>query len=145
MLAHKLDILSPKKISKLVDNPNWDVVKDVMYADELCRLHLADEQQYLDKVANAEELARQRGSAEERKIKIKQLIDGNKLLQWIPELQQTENKHYMSQILNQTGDWIVEKEFNVTEDEVKQYALNIYDSIANPNTFEEFWDKQNNN
>jgi tRNA nucleotidyltransferase/poly(A) polymerase len=144
MLAHKLDILSPKKILKLVDNPNWDIVKDVMYADELCRQHLADEQQYLDKVANAEELARQRGSAEERKIKIKQFIDGNKLMQWIPELQQTENKHYMAQILNQTGDWIVENEFNVTEDDVKQYVMNIYDSIANPNTFKEFWVKQNN-
>jgi tRNA nucleotidyltransferase (CCA-adding enzyme) len=140
MLMHKIKELNQKKVMHLVDNPHWEILKAVTYADEMSRLHLADEQQYFDKIQYAEDMIKQHGDALARKNRVKEFIDGNKLMQWIPDLTQADKKHYMGLILNATADWLVKNQFNQTPEQVRQHAIDLYNRSQSADNFEEFWD-----
>jgi hypothetical protein len=135
---------------QLVDSPYWEMLKDVAYADEMSRLHLADEDAFNEKIKYAEDMQKSRGDVDAWKAKKKELIDGNMLKTWIPELSQKENAPYIGKLMKGISDWLQELQIDatnkgvpldITQDDVKAYALELYNKVKDPETFQEFWNK----
>jgi len=133
MKAHYIGAkLSKPKIISLVNDPNWNALKDVCYADEMSRgAPLADPEGFKTKMEYAESVtneASQGGGAEGLKQRLKILIDGKKVLEWIPEL--NDHKTYIGDVLRNTRTWIINSnKYDATEEEVKQFAITIFNKL----------------
>jgi hypothetical protein len=88
MLVHQLDNLNVKTLSKLILDPHWEVLKATGYCDEASRgSPLFNPDEFWDKIQRAESKVQNLGgNQDELRLKIKQYIDGNKLLEWFPIL-----------------------------------------------------------
>ena len=86
------------------------------------------------KIAYAEGLAEEANKGlqpSELKLRLKQVVDGNKLMTWVPELRKTEYKPLMGKIMNQLQEDIVDEDlFEASEDEIKQRALNYFEQYS---------------
>ena len=90
MMIHNIESLNIKTLTKLINDPSWEVLKAVSYCDEASRgSPLFNEQKFNEKIKNAEEKVAVLGNAQELKKKIAAYIDGHKLMSWFPELQAT--------------------------------------------------------
>ena len=107
MLVHNLDKLNPKTISKLVLDPAWEVIKAVGYCDEASRgSGLFDEKAFWEKIERAESKVHKLGGNEdELRKRIKQYIDGNKLMQWFPDLQ--KDRTLIKNIMPKIQEYII--------------------------------------
>ncbi len=132
MKAHYIGSrLTKKKIVDLVSDINWSVLKDVVYADEMSRGEpLADPEGYEAKMKYAEEVLQKMsvsGGSAGLKNRLKQLIDGSKLLKWVPDLNIRDNKPLIGRIMKDVHEWIINSEkFDATEEELKQFALHRF-------------------
>ena len=122
MLIHQLDNLNVKTLSKLILDPNWEVLKATGYCDEASRgtpLFNADE--FWAKIQRAEaKVQNLGGDKDELRLKIKQYIDGNKLLLWYPEL--SKNRAIIKDVMQVAQDYILDeldKGRTPTEDNIK--------------------------
>jgi tRNA nucleotidyltransferase/poly(A) polymerase len=108
MLIHGLDKLNIKTLTKLVQDPAWDVIKAVGYCDEASRgAGLFNEQEFNDKIARAEaKVSNIGGNQDETRLRIKQYIDGQKLMTWFPILQ--HDKSHFKDIMQAIQDYILE-------------------------------------
>jgi tRNA nucleotidyltransferase (CCA-adding enzyme) len=107
MLVHKLDDLNPKTLSKLVLNPSWEVIKAVGYCDEASRgPGMFDKAAFEEKIARAEaKVQKLGGNADDLRKRIKQYVDGNKLMGWFPELRKDQTP--MRTILPKLQEYII--------------------------------------
>jgi hypothetical protein len=108
MLIHNLRDLSIRTLAKLVLSRGWNVLKQVGYADEASRGHeLFDWNEFTDRLFWAESrvknVARNR---DELRLRVKEHVDGNKLLTWFPELE--SNRKALSPLLSALADFILE-------------------------------------
>jgi len=136
MRVHKIYDMKKSKVVSIVNHPYWEYLKAVGYADEMCRkFEHSTPQDFQKKVEYAERLAAEANKgyqASELKTRIKTLIDGRKLMEWIPELKERENKPYMSKILSQMEENIIDEDlFEASEDVIKQKTIEIYNSLKN--------------
>lgn len=70
--------MKPNKILKLVNDENWEVLKQVSYCDDSCRIGLFDKKTFDDTISNMEKIAKKWGDKlSKKKIKI---IDGNRIM-----------------------------------------------------------------
>jgi len=94
MLVHKLDELTIKKLTKLVQDPAWEVVKAVGYADEASRgAPLFDGEEFVRRIQEAEQkVANIGGSKDDTRKRLKGYFDGNTLMEWFPVLKQDKSK-----------------------------------------------------
>lgn len=108
MLVHGLDKLNIKSLTKLVNNPGWEILKSVSYCDEASRgSPLFNEQKFNERIKNAEEKVAVLGNAQELKKKIAAFIDGHKLMNWFPELQ--TNPKLIGKVLPTLQDHVLQQ------------------------------------
>jgi tRNA nucleotidyltransferase/poly(A) polymerase len=122
MHVHNLNALNIKTLSKLILDPSWETVKSVGYCDEASRgTPLFDADQFNTKIEEAEGKVQSLGSnADDLRIKIKQYLDGNRVMQWFPSLMQ--NKSQMKYVLQGGQDFILNQlnaGMQPTEEEIK--------------------------
>ena len=130
MVLHNPERLSFSKLTGLVNNKYWPVLKEVVYCDEMSRGD-QDSSEIAAKLDNVEKSVREGvGDETQVKQKIKKLVDGNKLMQWIPEILQ--NKPLIGQVLSKINEYLIDnKIFDIPEEELKQIAISIYEDIKN--------------
>lgn len=125
MLIHNLNSLSIKKLTNLLHHDGWNTVLDVGYADEASRgPELFNAAEFGSKIQSA--LQRVSSIASNRtdlKVKVKEYVDGNKLLDWFPELQ--SNRTLISHLISFLTDFIVEhfdQSLNLNQDQIRKAA-----------------------
>ena len=128
MLVHKLDELNPKTLSKLILDPSWEVVKAVGYCDEASRgPGLFNKDEFWSKIERAESKVQNLGGNEdELRKRLKQYIDGNKVMQWFPQLQKDRTK--IKEVLPAMHEYILnklDKGEEPTEEELFQIGSDI--------------------
>jgi len=129
MLIHNLDQLSPKKLREIVLDDGWEVLKAVGYADEASRgSALFDEEEFNAKIERAENKVKGSfgGTRKEADAKVKQFIDGQKLMNWFPFLK--KNSIYIGKVLPVVQDYIVNQlsdgQENIHDDVIVDVAYN---------------------
>lgn len=130
MLVHNLDGLNTKTLTKLVNNPGWEVLKAVSYCDEASRgPGMFNAQKFNEKIKRAEEKVAVLGNAEELRKKIKQHIDGAKLMKWFPFLSVGRNQAHIGLVLPQLQDMVLAKMGRgeeINDEELFEQAVNIF-------------------
>lgn len=108
MLVHNLLSLNIKTLTKLINDPNWNILKSVSYADEASRgPSLFNKEEFLTKIKLAEEKVRALGDSETLRLKIKEIIDGTKLMEWFPKLK--EDPKLIRPVLSKLQDFVLEQ------------------------------------
>lgn len=107
MLIHNIDKLSIKVLTKLINDPSWEVLKSVAYCDAAARVGLFNENDFNKKIEEAEEKVKKLGNAEELKKRISQHINGNILMQWFPEFNDPKNKKMFGIVLPKIQDYVL--------------------------------------
>ena len=122
MHGHNMEKLNDKTLLRLRQNPHWDLLKDVIYSDEASRGEKLFEPEKFDKkMAHADTVMQKFGKKEEFEKKMSAKIDGKLIMSLIPGVQGTE----IGRIKNAVRDWILEKGFDVTPEEVKAKILEV--------------------
>jgi tRNA nucleotidyltransferase (CCA-adding enzyme) len=108
MLVHNLRELSTRTIARLVLSKGWNVLKQVAFADEASRgPDLFNREEFTAKIAWAEEKVRNIAkNRDELRLRVKEHVDGNKLLEWFPVLQ--SNRKLLSPLLEFLAEFILE-------------------------------------
>lgn len=140
MLVHNIDKLNIKTLSKLILDPSWNIVKSVAYCDEASRgISHFDKKQFEEKIKTAEEkVSNLGGDSEDLRKRIKQYIDGEKLISWYPELQK---KPKFGILLKKAQDHVLEL-LNSNEEPnnegIKKYIDSVYNESFISVTFKQF-------
>ena len=132
MRVHKIYDMKKSKVVAMVNSPYWSYLKDVSFADEMCRgFAHSTPVDFKNKVEYAEGLAanaNKGGTSEELRLRIKKIVDGNKLMSWIPELKSEIYKPFMSTILRKLSEDIVNEDlFEASEQEIRSKALKYFE------------------
>lgn len=108
MLIHNLRDLSIRTLSKLVLSYGWNVLKQVGFADEASRgQDLFNQAEFTERLQWAENRVKNIAkNRDELRLKVKEHVDGNKLLSWFPELE--NNRKLMAPLLSTLADFILE-------------------------------------
>lgn len=127
MLVHNIDKLKRSKVVSLVTDPLWNSLKEVSYADSSCRgPSVFSEEEFVMRIKNAEEevnkLTNNKG-IDGLESRYKEFVDGNLLMDWCPELK-TDRK-IIGTLLKELRLYIFNKDFNVTQEEVKDIAIKL--------------------
>ena len=108
MLIHNIGDLNIRTVARLVHNPGWENLIRVAFADEASRGEdMFNDGEFGSRIAGAE--ARVNAIAanrDELRLRVKQYIDGDKLLAWFPEL--ADNRKLMSPMLADIAQFILE-------------------------------------
>ena len=126
MLVHNLNGLNVKTLTKLVNDLGWEVLKSVSYCDEASRGSMFDPKKFAEKIKIAEDKVGALGNADALKKKIKEKIDGLKLMQWFPSL--SKKQSLIGQILPDMQDYVLsrmEQGGEISEDELHGKAQEI--------------------
>lgn len=108
MLVHGLDKLNIKTLTKLINNTGWEVLKSVSYCDEASRgSGLFNPIAFEKKIQDAEAKVAVLGDAEGLRKRIKEKIDGQKLMLWFPIL--NEKKALIGKILPDLQDFVLDQ------------------------------------
>jgi len=95
--------MKPSKIVKLVNDENWEVLKQVSYCDDSCRTGLFDKKTFNATIKNMEKIAKQWGDKiSQKKIKI---IDGNRVM----KLTGLKPGKEVGQIIKKVTDEVINK------------------------------------
>jgi tRNA nucleotidyltransferase (CCA-adding enzyme) len=107
MLVHNIDKLNPKTLSKLILSPAWETIKAVGYCDEASRGALFNEEEFHAKIQRAElKVQNLGGNEDELRKRLKQYVDGNKLMTWFPQLRQ--DPKVMKEIMPKIHEYILD-------------------------------------
>lgn len=109
--------LKKSKLLNLRQNKNWGVLKDVIYGDEASRKHLFNPEEHEAKMQKAEELATQFGKKDEFEKKIYTLVNGRLIMDILPKIKGSD----IGKVKDQTRDWIVMNDFNVSPEQISQF------------------------
>jgi hypothetical protein len=123
MMIHNIESLNIKTLTKLINDPSWEVLKAVSYCDEASRgAPLFNELKFNERIKNAEEKVAVLGNAQELKKKIAAYIDGHKLLLWFPELQ--ANPKLIGKVLPTLQDHVLQQmNANVTVTDIELFNM----------------------
>jgi tRNA nucleotidyltransferase (CCA-adding enzyme) len=125
--------LSKPKVIRLVNDPHWTQLKDVIYADEMSRGDISDPDGYEERMKYAEELAEELNQGkgpEGLKTRLRSLINGTILMGWIPQLNETGNKPFIGDIIQTTHHWIINNDnFDVTSEDVRSFAVRRFNHL----------------
>jgi poly(A) polymerase len=127
---HNLRDIRASKLAHLVLNPHWAVIKEVGFADELCR-GFETVEWFDEKIGWAEDrVAKIAASEDTLRLKVKEYIDGHKVQVWFPETKKSPK--LLRPILNQLAEFILEKldqGYSPTERDIKeqiQYIITFH-------------------
>lgn len=122
MKIHNIKSLKSSKVAKLVLSPFWNIIKDVGFADELCRGFETPE--WFDaKMKVAEDrVAKIAESDDSLRLTVKKYVDGHKVQEWFPITK--ENPKLLKPILAETAEYIIEQLENdekISDFEIKHF------------------------
>ena len=109
MLIHKLREISPNKLTQLVLNPGWELLKEVGFADEFSRGSdvYCNFESFYEKIEWAESrVANIASSTDDLRLKVKAYIDGHKVQSWFPETK--ADPKLLKPILSGVAEYILE-------------------------------------
>ena len=124
MLVHNLDTLTLKTLTKLWHHPSWKVLQYVALCDEASRGELFNLNEFNSKIERAATRMNTVGNtSDELKKRIKKFIDGNRLMELMPEL--SKDRPRIGFILGKVHDWLLEnfsQGREPSEQDVKDYV-----------------------
>lgn len=130
MIIHKIKELKRSTLAKLINDKNWAIAKDVAFADEAGRLSAGNVDEFDIKMENAEAIVKDLsagGGPDGLRLKLREKINGEKLIEWIPDLNKPENKKFIGSSLRAIQDWIINSNrFDATEEELKKLAVDSF-------------------
>lgn len=146
MSVHNIENMSKKKITQLVNNPNWPVLKDVVYADEMSRgaIGKTGVEAFQRKMETAEaiaaEISQGQGEAGIKK-RISDKVNGYMVM----DITGLPPGPEMGQILKGTQDWLYNN-LDASEKEIKDYVMSVYSQMKSktPPSLEEMYSKMLN-
>jgi len=80
MIFHLLDVVKKSRLVALRQNKNYEVLKEVAYADAASRMHLFDEQEFNDSVARVEAIHKEFGEKAKFEERMSGLINGKMII-----------------------------------------------------------------
>ena len=101
----------------LINSPYWEHLKETFYADIMSRGIPEKIKDFNDIVGQLEEVQKTMGQKQEFENKMKALVDGRMIMQLVPGIKGQD----IGKIKDQTREWIINKKFNVTPEEVNDY------------------------
>ena len=123
MIGHKIHELSKKNVVHLVNDVNWEVLKDAIYADEVCRgITTRGVEQFNEKINNAEKIVYKLNGETNLKNRLKEFIDGNLILTLRPEL---VGNPIIGRIKNSIEGFIIDNDFNVNKEKINKLILDF--------------------
>jgi tRNA nucleotidyltransferase/poly(A) polymerase len=130
MNGHRLNQMTKKKIVKIVNDPNWEVLKATTFADEMSRGNVTQDaiDAFDDRMKRAEDMAAEvsaGGGDAGIKNRLKEKIDGNKIMKWTGLRRGRE----MGMILKATQEWLYDN-LEASEDEVYEYVMSQYNELG---------------
>lgn len=132
MHGHKIGELSEKIVLRLRQNPNWELLKDVIYSDEASREHIFKPEEYKNKMKRADDIMQKFGDKEVFEKRMSSMINGEIIMNTIPNV----NGKEIGRIKGLVRDWIIQNEFNVTQEQIKEKILEL--STMKENKFNKF-------
>ena len=121
MHGHKLGELNDKMVLRLRQNPNWELLKDVIYSDEASRGDVFKPEEHENKMKRADDVMQKFGDKEAFEKRMSALVNGELIMATIPNV----NGKEIGRIKNLVRDWIIQQRFNVTPEQVKEKILEI--------------------
>lgn len=114
--------MKPNKILKLVGDGNWEVLKQVSYCDDSCRIGLFDRKIFNDTINNMEKIAKKwSAKLNDKKIKI---IDGNRVM----KLTGMKPSKEVGLIIKRVTDIIINKGIK-DQKEIDKYIMKVYKEL----------------
>jgi tRNA nucleotidyltransferase/poly(A) polymerase len=128
MLIHNLDKLNIKTLVKLILDPSWEVVKAVGYCDEASRgMSLFNRENFWEKIKRAEDkVSKIGGNTDELRLKLKNYINGNLLIQWFPNLE--KDKPQIGKLLKSGQEYVLDQlnnDIEPSQDNVKNFISSL--------------------
>lgn len=135
MLIHRLDALSNKTLCKLVHNPAWSMLVEVGLADEKARFFYSsasfNHHEFYKKINRAEEIVNNIAPSDEAlRLKIKEHIDGNKVMNWF--LVVADNPRLLKVILPAVKEHLInlfDNDISPTQSDVFHFVENIIKNL----------------
>lgn len=114
--------MKPSKIIKLVNDENWEVLKQVSYCDDSCRTGLFDKKTFDDTINNMEKITAKWGDKlSKKKIKI---IDGNHVM----KLTGLKPGKEVGMIIKKVTDEVLNKGIK-DQKEINKLIMKVYNEI----------------
>lgn len=124
MKPYKASEMKPSKLVALKNSPYWEELKDVLYADIHSRggesKFAKNPEDYDNILKQFTDKTKDLGDASQIKNKLKNMIDGNKVMK-LTGAQGPE----IGRILNSTHEWILNDRPDATEREIEEYIFSI--------------------
>jgi hypothetical protein len=122
MKMHSILKMKPSKIATLMDDPNWEVLKSVAYADSKARGHLFSQKEWDDTVAGLGELLN-RFQGKNIGNAVKAVVNGSLIKKLRPELKPGPK---YGEIIAATIEWVLNnnidlKDINTIENFIKEH------------------------
>jgi tRNA nucleotidyltransferase/poly(A) polymerase len=115
--------MKPSKIVKLVNDENWEVLKQVSYCDDSCRTGLFDKRTFDATIKNMEKIAKQWGDKmSQKKIKI---IDGNRVM----KLTGLKPGKEVGQIIKKVTDEVINKGIK-DQKQIDDLIIKVYTDLS---------------
>jgi len=115
--------MKPSKIVKLVNDENWEVLKQVSYCDDSCRTGLFDKRTFDATINNMEKIAKQWGDKmSQKKIKI---IDGNRVM----KLTGLRPGKEVGQIIKKVTDEVINKGIK-DQKQIDDLIIKVYTDLS---------------
>lgn len=125
MIAHRFNEMKKKKIVEFRQNPNFAILKDVARADDEARMHLFDEEDFNMKMDRVEQIFNVFGEKQEFENRMKNIINGNMIIDIAKENDIKIDGCKIGSIKNFIREKIIERNFNITDNEVKCLIYNM--------------------
>ena len=121
MLTHNLVDMKKARILSIRQNPNWEVLKNVVYSDEAARKHLFNPQEHETKMNKVEDISKRFGEKQAFEKRMATFVDGRMIMTLLPKIKGIN----IGIIKDKTRDWIITNDFNVTKEEVVNYIQTL--------------------
>lgn len=118
MKMHKTANLKNNKLIKIRHDDNWEVLKEVIYADDGCRGSQFDLSSLNDRMKTIDELYQKFGEKKEYEEKMSKFIDGHKVISAAKKLEISLKGPDIGRIKNKIRSIVADHEFKISVEEV---------------------------
>lgn len=130
MLIHKIHKMTLPKMVAIRQDPNWERLVDLGWADDACRGEIFSQADWDKKIQTVNEKTALFGAKEEFKKKMASLVNGNLVLQQAKAMGVEIEGPTIGSILKNIKDWIVEQEWKVSKEMIKKRIQSLLQKAA---------------
>ena len=117
MVGHHITDLKKSKILSLRQNKNWDLLRNVLWSDDASRQGAFEPKYHLKNMEEVEKILQQFGEKEAFEKRMNALVNGQLIMSLIPKIKGKD----IGSIKEQTREWVIQRDFNVTKEEVARF------------------------